>query len=248
MVGFFWYCLSLEILWLIWKFHNDDVFIGKSRNLTESLRRLIFHLISLQVTVVLRLDEGKFDQWIKDGFTIIYLLELSDGCTWDRVGSNNTMFEQALLRFMHQLEQRQARMDVVHKEEWIHTQNVHLHVEQIVNGLIEVWMEGDNGWIAWFPLARKSSLSDTNKSFDWLWGVVLYWFCSMLLLCFVSKWVWCIFVSFDSSPVDRTHELMQWRCNFDNLYLIQKKNIETRLELSMDSARLTWIKTRQKYR
>lgn len=69
----FWSCLSLEVLWLIWKYRNDDVFNNNTRHLTESLRRLIFHTVSMQVTIVIKLDSDKFDKWIKEGATIIYI-------------------------------------------------------------------------------------------------------------------------------------------------------------------------------
>lgn len=58
----FWSCFSLEVLWLIWKYHNDDIFNSNTRHLTESLRRLIAHSISMHVTIVLKIDLDKFDK------------------------------------------------------------------------------------------------------------------------------------------------------------------------------------------
>lgn len=43
----FWSFLSNEIIWIIWKFRNDNIFSGRARTLTESLRRLIFYDIDM---------------------------------------------------------------------------------------------------------------------------------------------------------------------------------------------------------
>ncbi|GLJ24272.1 hypothetical protein SUGI_0462930 [Cryptomeria japonica] len=97
----------------------------------------------MQVTVVLRLDEGKFDRWLRDGVTPVYMRELSYGFTWDRTGSNKTHFEQALINFMHEMESRQQRLDFIQKE--MDRLPVHPFREQFIDGCIPIWSEGDLG-------------------------------------------------------------------------------------------------------
>ena len=68
--NFFWSVLSVEILWLIWKKWNNNIFAGVSRNLTGSLWRLIDHKNSIKVTLVLNIDEKNFVDLLSDGANV----------------------------------------------------------------------------------------------------------------------------------------------------------------------------------
>ena len=63
----FWSLLSSIILWFIWIYRNNDVLLGKNRNLTESRKRLVYFDISMQITVILKEKESKFLQVLREG-------------------------------------------------------------------------------------------------------------------------------------------------------------------------------------
>lgn len=53
---FFWSILLAEVLQLILKYRNDKLFNGRDMNFIESLRRLIFYDVNVQVIVAMRIS------------------------------------------------------------------------------------------------------------------------------------------------------------------------------------------------
>lgn len=99
--------------------------------------------------MVLRLEEDKFDRWLKNGSTLVFIRELSHGFTWDRMGRNKTHFEQGLMRFMQELEARQQREDFIELE--LEGLPSHPYKDQFTEGNVLVWCEGELGWTTWLP-------------------------------------------------------------------------------------------------
>ncbi|GLJ26244.1 hypothetical protein SUGI_0504300 [Cryptomeria japonica] len=91
--------------------------------------------ISPKVTVVLKLDSKKFDKWIKEGATTVYICELSHRFTWEMDELGKATFEQALMTFMRQLDRRQMHMEIIQEEaDLICERTSHPHKKDILNG------------------------------------------------------------------------------------------------------------------
>lgn len=99
----FWNLLSCKILWYIWRIRNLDRYQGTERVLTESFRRLTFHTVFSQITMVIRLNKEKFRRFLEDGHTRISIYELSHGYTWGRMSAERTPFISALDALMDEI-------------------------------------------------------------------------------------------------------------------------------------------------
>lgn len=60
----FWFIVSCDILWYIWKIRNEDKYQDKARVLTESFRRLTYSFIMMQVTIVMCLEKRNFERFL----------------------------------------------------------------------------------------------------------------------------------------------------------------------------------------
>ncbi|GLJ41212.1 hypothetical protein SUGI_0853140 [Cryptomeria japonica] len=119
-----------------------------------------------QVTVVIKLDSDKFDKWIKEGVTTVYIRELSHGFTWERDEPGKATFEQELMAFMRQIDHRHLHMEISREEaDLIHQSTSHPHKQDILDGRMEVWQDGDMGWVAWIPPVGVNSSPDSEISF-----------------------------------------------------------------------------------
>lgn len=58
-LNFLWTIISTYVLWFIWLSGNDDIFKGRHRILTESLRRLTRHKIFVQVSLSYKVNRKK---------------------------------------------------------------------------------------------------------------------------------------------------------------------------------------------
>lgn len=106
----------------------------------------------MQVTVVIKLDSNKFDRWIKKGATTVYIQELSHGFTWERDEPGKAAFEQALMAFMRQMDHRHLHVEISWEEvDLIHERTSHPHKQDILDGRVEVWQDGNLGWVARIP-------------------------------------------------------------------------------------------------
>ncbi|GLJ21055.1 hypothetical protein SUGI_0384630 [Cryptomeria japonica] len=105
-----------------------------------------------EVIFLLKLDLDKFDRWIKEGAATVYIRELSHRFTWERDEPGKAAFEQALMAFMRHLERRQIHMEIIQEEaDLICEHTSHPHKHDILDGRVEVWQDGNLGWVAWFP-------------------------------------------------------------------------------------------------
>ncbi|GLJ15750.1 hypothetical protein SUGI_0259210 [Cryptomeria japonica] len=121
----------------------------------------------MQVTVVIKLDSDKFDKWIKEGATTVYIRELSHGFTWERDEPGKAAFEQALMAFMKQMDHRQLHMEISREEaDLIHLNTSHPHKQDILDGRMEVWQDGDMGWVAWILPVGPNSSPDSEISYS----------------------------------------------------------------------------------
>ncbi|GLJ49100.1 hypothetical protein SUGI_1035880 [Cryptomeria japonica] len=101
-----------------------------------------------EVTVVIKLEDDKFARWIEEGSTAVYIGRPPHDYTWEGGDQDKSPFEQ----FVHELEERQIRMDVICREEvQIWAQVTHPYKDQIVGGVIKVWNDDTLGWTAWNP-------------------------------------------------------------------------------------------------
>ncbi|GLJ19764.1 hypothetical protein SUGI_0358020 [Cryptomeria japonica] len=94
------------------------------------------------------LDLEKFDKWIKEGATTVYIRELSHGFTWERDEPRKAAFEQALMAFMRQVDCRHLQMESSREEaDLIHQSTSHPHRQDILDGLWKYGkMERRVGW------------------------------------------------------------------------------------------------------
>ncbi|XP_059078008.1 uncharacterized protein LOC131876588 [Cryptomeria japonica] len=117
------------------------------------------------VTVVLKLNSDKFDRWIKEGNTTIYIHELSHGFTWERDELGKAAFEQALMAFMRQLDCRQMHMEIIQEEaDLICEHTSHPHKKDILDGQVEVWQDRNMGWVARLSPLGNNTSSDVETS------------------------------------------------------------------------------------
>ncbi|GLJ25243.1 hypothetical protein SUGI_0483200 [Cryptomeria japonica] len=121
----------------------------------------------MQVTVVIKLDSEKFDRWIKEGATIVYIRELSHSFTWERDEPGKVAFEQALMAFMRQMDRRHLHMEISQEEDdLLHEHTSHPHKKDILDGCREVWQDGNMGWVPWIPLVGDNLDPDSEISFS----------------------------------------------------------------------------------
>lgn len=147
ITNLFWSIFSIEMLWLIWTFRNDNLFNGRVRSLTESLRRLIVYKIDLQVTVIMRLARRKFDKLLQDGHANVFVWEISHGFLWTRTTNERSAFEEGLANFVRELQIHNRRLPT--PEILVIVPSVHPYVDPILWGRELKWSEGHLGWTTW---------------------------------------------------------------------------------------------------
>ncbi|GLJ45195.1 hypothetical protein SUGI_0951280 [Cryptomeria japonica] len=70
------------------------------------------------------------------------------------------------MAFMRQMNRRHLHMEICREEaDLIHQNTSHPHKQDILDGRMEVWQDGDMGWVAWIPPVGVNSSPDSEISF-----------------------------------------------------------------------------------
>lgn len=99
----FWFILSTNILWYIWKIRNVDRFDGHSKALTKSFWRITFFKIIVQLSFTMNVERNKLLRFLKDGHATMFIYEMKDGYEWRRNMNNLSSFEEALKKLNHEV-------------------------------------------------------------------------------------------------------------------------------------------------
>lgn len=99
----FWFNLSTNILWYIWKIRNADRFEDQARALTESFWRLTFFKIVVQVASTMNAEKLKLLRFLKHGNATMFINEMKDGYEWRCNEDNISSFEEALKKLNNEI-------------------------------------------------------------------------------------------------------------------------------------------------
>lgn len=103
--------LFVYVLSHIWKFRNDDIFNSRARRLTESLQRLIYCNISMQVSVILKLKEEEFLNPLQDVKEEVHRKDISYSHTSYKTTRGDEDFDITLTQFLKLIKERKTKVN-----------------------------------------------------------------------------------------------------------------------------------------
>ncbi|XP_057861679.2 uncharacterized protein LOC131070153 [Cryptomeria japonica] len=132
----FWYILSSNILWQLWKCRNEEKYQDKPRSLIEFYRKLTYFKILLQVYTMMMIDKDKLRRFLKTGHTTSFVYEMKHGYEWRKNIDDIKAFDKTLNKMNQEIRRnKNTKKEVL--------------AMPIQENKKVVWMDGDKGWTTW---------------------------------------------------------------------------------------------------